>query len=136
MVNVIQDLWIFLKTGIVLFDRVFDENVDANLFGAMMSALDNFATEISGGGITSFELRDKCFSILEKKDVLFVATYPKKNKEKKVVQELHKISNRFFELYTIDIDNFEGEVSQYRAFEKEIDDSLEQVIDKMQKGFW
>lgn len=136
LVKVVQDLWILLSSGTVLFDRVFDERIDANLFGAMMSALESFARELSEGGLTNFEMNKKCFSILKKKEILFIASYPKKNQEKKVIQELKTISGKFLGMYDIDVNTFEGEVSEFKQFEREIEDSLDKVVDKMQKGFW
>ena len=78
MINIaklIQNLWILLRTGTVLFDRVIDKSVDVHLFGAMLSALDTFAYEMSGKNINSFELKDINMSIIETNDVRFIATY-------------------------------------------------------------
>ncbi len=43
MVKLIQDLWILSNSGIVVFSRAFDQKVDEQLFGGLMSALDTFA---------------------------------------------------------------------------------------------
>lgn len=136
MVKVIQDLWILEESGTVLFDRVFDEKIDKNLFGAMMSALNSFAAELAEGGLSSFSLSQKNFSLIKRKNCLFIASYPKKSREKKVIEELKKISKRFVNLYKEDLEHFEGEITNFKKFELEIEDSLEQVVNKLQKGFW
>ena len=71
MTKLIQDLWILEDSGIVLFHRVFDEKVDANLFGGLLSALNSFAEEISKSGLSIFVLSNKRFSLLKSKNYLF-----------------------------------------------------------------
>ena len=71
MTKIIQDIWILDDAGIVLFHRVFDENVDVNLFGGLLSAMNSFAEEISKGSLSNFELAEKKFSILKKRNYLF-----------------------------------------------------------------
>jgi len=61
--KVIQDIWIISDAGTVLFHRVFDKKVDEQLFGALMSALNSFAEQISTSGLSSFELEDKKYII-------------------------------------------------------------------------
>ncbi|KKM72420.1 hypothetical protein LCGC14_1420660, partial [marine sediment metagenome] len=39
MAKLIQDIWILAESGIVLFHRVFNKQIDAQLFGALMTAL-------------------------------------------------------------------------------------------------
>ncbi|MEJ2251559.1 MAG: hypothetical protein P8Y97_18125 [Candidatus Lokiarchaeota archaeon] len=68
MVKLLQDIWILNQnSGVVLFHRVFDETVDVQLFGGLMSALNSFAEVLSQEGLTSFDLSSKRFSILKKK---------------------------------------------------------------------
>ena len=63
--KVVQDLWILSDSGIVLFSRVFNPKVNEQLFGALMSALNTFANELSSGGLSSFELSSIRFTILK-----------------------------------------------------------------------
>ncbi|MGQ4874481.1 MAG: hypothetical protein ACP6IY_10470 [Promethearchaeia archaeon] len=136
MPSKIQDLWIILKTGTVLFSRVFKEEVDANLFGAMMSALDTFANALSDGGLSSFNLKDRNFYVFKKKDLLFIASYSSKIKEKRALEELGEIADKFLEKYNISINNFDGNVTDFSEFENEIENFLLKVVNKMQESFW
>ncbi len=133
--KVIQDLWILTNTGVVLFNRVFDIQLKAQLFGALMSALNSFAEQLAEGGLSNFELSDKRFIIMKKKDFLFVANSLKKIKEKKVIEQLGKISNRFFDKYSDILINWDNDISSFSNFEKEIEDSLQHPIKKFWKGF-
>jgi len=125
------------KGGIVVFKRVFDEKVNEQLFGALMSALNSFAQELSSGGLTNFELSSIRFTILKGKDknqdFLFIANSAKKVKEKKVQDELKEIADKFFLKYSsVNWDNWDGEIDIFTNFDKNIDVHLEDPI----KKFW
>lgn len=134
--KVIQDLWILSDSGIVLFSRVFNPKVNEQLFGALMSALNTFATELTSGGLTSFELSAIRFTIMKNSRYMFVCNSSKKNKEKHVIDELRRISERFLENFGDLLDDWDGEISVFEGFEEHIEDSLEETIKKFQKAFW
>ena len=137
MVKVLQDIWIITEGGIVLYHRVFDDKVDDQLFGGLMSALNSFAEELVQEGLSNFDLEQKRFTFTKRNNLLFIANSSKKVKEKKVMEELSNIIDRFFELYPKEfVDNWEGDISTFLDFEKEIEASLEETIQKFQKAFW
>jgi hypothetical protein len=135
--KIIQDIWILNDAGAVLFHRVFDKKMDEQLIGALMSALNLIAEEISSGGLSSFEVKDTKYIIMEKYGISFIVNSPKKIKEKKVKEELNKIVNKFFKLYPKEFfNNWDNDISIFADFEKQIEDSLQETIDKFEKAFW
>jgi len=121
----------------VLYHRIFNEKFDDQLFGGLMSALNSFAEELTNEGLSNFELQDKRYTLIRKYDILFVASSSNKIKMKKVIEELQSIVDHFFDLYPIEIlETWEGDVAIFHDFEKEIEDSLEETIQKFQKAFW
>ena len=117
MVRLIQDIWILAESGVVVFHRVFDKHLDAQLFGGLMTALTSFAEKLSKGGLTNFELNSKRFSVIKSRSFLFIANSSKTFKVKKVVQELDSIVNRFFEIYPKeDLNNIYGNIKQIIGF--------------------
>ncbi|MDX1798588.1 MAG: hypothetical protein R3255_08065 [Candidatus Lokiarchaeia archaeon] len=137
MTKLLQDIWIIEDSGIVLFHRVFDEKVDATLFGGLLTALNSFAEEIASGGLSNFELAGKRFYILKKKNYLFIANASNKYNVKKVKIELDGVMQKFFELYSnILLNNWNGDTSLFSSFEYKIEDSLEGMIEKLEKAFW
>jgi hypothetical protein len=134
--TVLQDIWILNKTGIVLFNRVFDAQMKSQLFGGLMSALNTFAEKLADGGLSNFELSDKKFFIKKAGQFIFVTSSSKKAKEKKVTEQLDivvdkfliKFPEQFFEKWDSDVSIFEG-------FEKEIESSLENPIKRFWNGF-
>ena len=136
MGKVLQDIWILSDSGVTLFSRVFDEKINAQLFGGFMSALDSFAHTFSDTGIESFELSNKRFSFLKRNNILFIANSEKKYKEKKVHKELDIIIERFIQLYGDKLKNWHGDIDIFHGFKKEIKESLEDRIKKFEKKFW
>ena len=92
MPKLLQDIWILAESGIVVFHRVFDEKVNAQLFGGLMAALNSFAEKLSKGGLSNFELSNKRFSVIKENHFLFIASSSKDINLKKVDQELRIIA--------------------------------------------
>lgn len=137
MTKLLQDIWILEDSGIVLFHRVFDEKVDVNLFGGLLSAINSFAEEVSNGGLSNFELAEKRFSVLKKNNYLFIANASKKHNLKRIKQELENLTKKFFELYQEQVlNNWNGDTRLFSNFENEIEEYLEAIIGKLEKAFW
>ena len=98
MPKILKDIWVLTVNGIVLFSKVFDQKVNPQLFGALMSALNKFAEALSDGGISSFEKSDLRFVIIKRRSFLFIGSSLAKTKEKKVIDELMRISDIFFRI--------------------------------------
>lgn len=136
MVKILQDIWILNPSGIAVFSRVYDPKINEQLFGALMSALNAYAEKLSEDGISNFELSNLRFTIVKKNQLLFIASSKKKIKEKKIVQELQNVSEKFFELYSKELDNWDGEITKFKSFESKIEDSLEETLKKFHNAFW
>jgi hypothetical protein len=77
------------------------------------------------------------FTILKKSHFIFIANSDKKIKSKKVLQELQNVIDKFFSVYPKDtIDNWDNNISVFSNFDKEIEESLDDPIKKMEKAFW
>ena len=135
--KVLQDIWILTNSGVVLFNRVFDKNMKTQLFGALMSALNSFAEKLSDGGLSNFELSNKRFVIMKRSGFLYVANASKKVKEKKVIEQMEKVSEKFFQKYPVDWfkTEWDNDISIFTDFENDIEESLEDPIKKFWDGF-
>jgi len=137
MANLIQDFWILADSGVVLFHRVYNKNLDAQLFGGLMTALHTFAEQISKGGLSNFELNNKRFSVIKRNNFLFIADSSKDIKPKKILKELDIIATKFFKLYPPEVlDNFSGNVKTFLNFDKEIENSFQGTVKKFRNSFW
>ena len=130
-------MWIISEGGIVVFSRVYEETLDEQLFGALLTALNSFAEQIAQDGLSNFELGNKRFTILKMAHFIFIANSDKKIKPKKVLQELRSVMDKFFTVYSKEaINNWDNDVSVFSNFDNEIEDSLDDPIKKMEKAFW
>ncbi|MFW9947607.1 MAG: hypothetical protein ACFFBZ_08840 [Promethearchaeota archaeon] len=138
MTKIIKDFWVLTSTGVTLYSRVMDEaKLDPQLFGALMSALNTFAEKLSDGGISNFEMKNMRFIVVKRRDFLFIGTALNKIKEKKVIEELKVISDKFFELYPADVLlNWDGDINIFSNFGQFIENSLEKPISKLKDAFW
>jgi hypothetical protein len=125
-VKLLQDIWIIHKSGIVIFHRAFKESISPQAFGAMMSALNSFAEQLTEGGLSNFELYDKIFTIVKRLNLTFIANSSKEFNQKKINRELEKISKKFLKLYSNDLVNYQGQLGAFSEFEQIIKDSLEE----------
>ncbi|MFX0048087.1 MAG: hypothetical protein ACFE8G_07950 [Candidatus Hermodarchaeota archaeon] len=123
--KILKDFWVLTDSGIVLFSKVYDQKVNPQLFGALMSALNKFAEALSDGGISSFEKSDLRFVIIKRRKFLFIGSSVIKTKEKKVIDELMQISDIFFRTYEKTLINWDNDVSVFSDFGDFIDKSLE-----------
>ena len=123
--KILKDFWVLTDSGTVLFSKVFDQKVNPQLFGALMSALNKFAEVLSDGGISSFEKSDLRFVIIKRRKFLFIGSSVIKTKEKKVIEELMQISDIFFRTYEKILINWDNDVSVFSGFGDFIDKSLE-----------
>jgi len=127
-VKILQDIWIIHKSGIVIFHRAFKESMSPQSFGAMMSALNSFAEQLTEGGLSNFELYNKKFTLVKKLNLTFIANSSKEFNQKKINRELEKISKKFLKLYSNELKNYQGRIGSFTQFEQLIKDSLEEHI--------
>lgn len=136
--KVLRDLWILTANGVVLYSRVIDERINPQLFGALMSALNTFAEKLSNGGISNFEMSEMRFVLVRRRDFLFIGSSSNKTKEKKVIEELKNISDRFFEIYPQEkLLRWDSDVSIFSNFGEYIEKSLDKhAAERMKDAFY
>ena len=120
----IEDLWILLRTGAVIFhysSKSYEKKQDPNIMGAILSAVDTYSEQLSEGGISSFQFVNKKLTFFKTHNMMFVASIRTKAKSKKVIQFLNDISDDFFNLYTVEaLENWEGDVDFFQEFNNDL----------------
>jgi len=133
---VLQDIWILTHTGTVLFCRVFEAQMEKQLFGALMSALNTFAEQLADGGLSNFELSEKKFVLKKSGSYTFIASSSKKVKEKKLIEHLERVIEKFNKKFPEDwFKDWDCDISVFEGFEEEIGESLENPIKQFWNGF-
>ncbi|MFX1315421.1 MAG: hypothetical protein ACFE9T_06120 [Promethearchaeota archaeon] len=128
MVKILQNVWILTTTGSVIFHRKYDPIIDEQLFGAVISSLNTFAEKgLFEDSISSFVISDKTLYLKKKNNMLFVTDTSEQKKEKKLIKELDKVIEKFFNLFPPDIFiNWNGNINHFEYFKEEIKDSLKE----------
>ncbi|MFX1364503.1 MAG: hypothetical protein ACFFCE_19525 [Promethearchaeota archaeon] len=125
MGKVLRDLWILHEHGLAVFSRVIDPSIEPQMFGGLMTALNKFAETLSQGGISNFELSSIRFTIEKRNHFVFVTNSSSRVKPKKIINELKKISKKFFEIYPEEIiEKWDNNINIFENFEEKIIDSL------------
>jgi hypothetical protein len=137
MGKILRDLWICATSGTVLYHRVFDKKLDVQLFGGFMSALDSFATQLNNQGLSAFELGNKKFYFVRRKDLTFIANCDNQVKPKKAIEELEHIASHFTQTYSEEFfKNWMGNVDVFEKFSTVIENSLEDIVENFKGAFW
>jgi hypothetical protein len=136
MNKIIRDLWILYKEGMVIYHRVYYEKMDSDLLGGFISALNSFATTFDHDGLSNFTMGEKQFVMAKNQQLIFVLNCDVKIKMKDAKNELNMIMKRFFQTYSLDIiNNWNGDKSTFRGFERNIEDSMA-PMEKLNAGLW
>jgi len=125
MPRILIDFWVLTDKGIVLYSKASDQKINPQLFGALMSALNQFAEKLTDGGITNFDMSDLRFVITKRRKFLFIASTYNKTKEKKVIETLVQISDQFFKVYAKALINWDNNVEIFSDFGDYINQFLE-----------
>jgi len=116
MSKYIDDLWVLLKTGALIF-HYSEKNVDPTLFGAILSALNTYSENLAEGGVSEFEFKKNRIRFLKLHNIMIVALSSTQIKKKKVKKALEDIAAIFFNLYSEDyIDKWHGDVKYFSEF--------------------
>ena len=121
MIKHLQDLWILEEYGLILFSKIIHHNTDDQCLGGLTSALYSFAQTGLQETLLRFTTNKFEYKILEKRDLLFVATFSTKTKEKVALYELNHIAEKFCKLYPIQmIENWNHDMHKFDKFEQEV----------------
>ena len=88
MLELTENLWIILDTGIVIFTYLEKEKINPDLFGGLISVLDNFAEATFKGGIEFFEIDSSIYGIIKKHNLIFLSCSSKKANIMDLLSEL------------------------------------------------
>ena len=134
--GLIKDLYIIYH-GVVIFSRTSGNAMNEQIFGAYITAIDQFSSELTEKGVQEFELQNLKYVLTRHGKLLFVASAPTKIKAKKILKELKIIESQFLEDYPIDfLGAWDGNVDIFKEFHKQLDKSFKGVVKNFEKSVW
>ena len=121
-----------------MYKRVFDEKLNSDLFGALMTALKFMGDEIGlKQGLSSFQVDNKKYFLTKKDDVMFIANGDSNAKDKKMLEELSIVKDTFYETFGEPaINKWKGGcISEFEDFTEKIQFSLKEAIDRFKSVY-
>jgi hypothetical protein len=114
-----------IHKGVCLFSRHYGKKYQGSqLLSAFLMAINQMAREISQKDLKKLVLAEDTFSFSVIDDILFVYAHDKlKNADLNRISG--EISSKFFELFSSEIEDWDGEVSCFDKFQKEADEIVE-----------
>ena len=67
--------------------------------------------------------------------MIFIATSNTNIKDKKIIQELQLIAQKFYAQYFLILEDWDGDITHFLNFERDIKKSLEMDVDKFHEAF-
>lgn len=130
MVKLFENLAVLDKKNDIIFERINDQVFCTEFFGQVLHAFDALTKHIADGELSNIEWGDKLITIRKENRLIFIVCCGSRGKEKKINEELEKISKRFFEIYSkVLIEDFEGDRSIFENSEKRFLNELKHLID-------
>jgi hypothetical protein len=132
--GILQDIWVVKEdSGIVIFHKEGNKNVNPQLFGGLMSVLNSFAENLDEGGLSSFEFSDKKFSIIKNKGILFIGNCEKHDNAKKLNLILNKVMEKFFIRFSKELSKvWDGDIEIFSDFQNDLNEILLDPVE----DFW
>ena len=137
MFKPIEDLWILQDNGVVLFKHVSDEKIDAQLFGGFMSAIDMFASKLDGKGLNNFQLGDKKFTLVKKRNLFLIGAHKPKIPEKKVLKTLNAVCTEFLSQFNEVLESpLHCNIARFESFTRNASNPAVQAVSQLKSSLW
>ena len=124
MSPLLDELWVFSKSGVPIVDFSKEAAVDKTFLGFFISAIKTFSKKVSGRELKAFNIGNKkytCIHCLEDELVL-VCRSPLGINKKKIQKICSVIGKMFEQLFTIDdITNWDGDLDFFTEFNHKLD---------------
>ena len=129
MFELLQDILIITKIGNVLISKIKNPQIEKDLLGKLVSALDTFCEDLSNEELRQFEFSNLRFDLIKRNDIIFLGSSSKDVKHKKVVKVLRYIIDLFFERFPEDyLNNWDGNIDLFRELEEYITKTRDEMI--------
>ena len=114
----VKEVWIFVETGVEIFNYAPETQLDPELLGGFLSALQSFSLELSKQTLNAMMIGDDRYVFLRRQEAKFyiLGRASLKSNETKIEKTLKFIADRFEKEYKPHLVNFAGNVVPFRSF--------------------
>ncbi|MHA1144880.1 MAG: hypothetical protein ACTSRW_09105 [Candidatus Helarchaeota archaeon] len=120
--HLVQQLWIFTREGIALFNQQAGEFVDEDLFGSFISAIDGIVDAIGEEGCKTILMGSSKITIFRESqfDLYAVSRSDPKVKTSTIHSYLKKIIKKFVKYFKKELTNWNGNIYIFKDADKVI----------------
>ncbi|MGQ4875288.1 MAG: hypothetical protein ACP6IY_14585 [Promethearchaeia archaeon] len=141
----IEEFWILHNSGICLFHKSIHlsqdfENISLieykQLFGGLLSGILKAYSQIAADNIQKLESKEGKFLFFTKHSLIFIVRAKINASDKKIKKKMEIIQKLFIEKYDEKLKNFDGEITSFKLFKKDLDEIFNKLtkVDKWGKS--
>lgn len=121
--GLLNELWIIWHAGLPIYHQSVSSQLDQNLFGGFISAINTFVKEFGEDQIKKMEMGGSKIIILssEDKEWFFIGRSDIKENEKKLLKYLDDISKIFFNHFGSFLNKWDGNIDIFQELDNLID---------------
>ena len=125
---VIHSFFIISKSGMNVFHKNYDSDIDVDLSASMLcaffSAMNSFSKNIFERGLDSVIVRDKKFVCEDTGDFLSIALIDSIDNTTFMRKKLQGINEFLVQNYSKELENFDGDLEAFKPLEETIDNII------------
>ncbi|HME51546.1 MAG TPA: hypothetical protein VKM55_04970 [Candidatus Lokiarchaeia archaeon] len=98
-----------------------DDDDESNLFSGMISAIMTMHEKLSGTNIQKFEDNAGKFLFFSRKGLIFIVRAKLNISDDKIRKQVSILQDQFIKKYKDKLDEFKGDVAEFKMFETDLD---------------
>ncbi len=125
--TIIEEFWVINETGLCLFYRSIHPGKESpvenqsDLVSGMFSAILQFHSQLSGSNIQKFEDTEGKFLFFARRKLIFIVKAKLNAPDDKIKKRVNLIQEQFIKKFSAKLDAFDGNVTEFKKYEKELD---------------
>lgn len=142
-----EELWIINSDGLCFFHKSVGEDnkqeevkkkiqIEEQLFSGLLSGILSFTSEVTSDSIEKIEMKEGKFLFFTKKNLIFIIKSKLNTSDNKIKKKIDQLKELFIEKFEKELDEFDGNISSFQIFEKDLDDTFKKITktEKWGKG--
>ncbi len=130
----IDEFWVVNNGGICLFHRIKEEDELVSkmkdfeqLISAVFSGIQTMSKEVMNSTINKIEIGDSKFLFLIEGELFFIVKSSNKNSDTQIKKKIEILQKTFIKKFSAELQDFTGEISAFKIFEKDLDAAFKQM---------
>ena len=127
----VTELWITNLEGLCFYHSTIGEKKENPMNDLLMtgffSAITSFAFEITGDNIKKLDFGEAKLLFFLQNNLLFIVKADLNSSDSKIKKKIKILQDLFIKKFKRELDNFDGEISSFRVFDKDLDEIFKKI---------